>query len=128
MLSGIGPADHLINNGIEPVINLPGVGASLADHIVASMQYSSNRIDLSHARHQRLDKAISLMARWLFNGKGPGGGAFWSTGLFHAFNDPKFPELEVFMTPMIVEENLDIVEFLCELDLHQDNQALQQIS
>ena len=107
MLSGIGPADHLTENGIEPVINLPGVGASLADHIVASMQYSSNRIDLSHARYQRLDKAISIMVRWLLNGKGPGGGAFWSTGLFHAFNDPKFPELEVFMTPMIVEENLD---------------------
>ncbi len=107
MLSGIGPADHLTENGIEPVVNLPGVGASLADHIVASMQYSSNRMDLSHARYQRLDKAISLMARWLFNGKGPGGGAFWSTGLFHAFDDPQFPELEVFMTPMIVEENLD---------------------
>ena len=41
-----------------------------------------------------------------FNGKGPGGGA-WSTGLFHAFEDPQMPELEVFMTPMIVEENLN---------------------
>ena len=111
MLSGIGPADHLIENGIKPVIDLPGVGNNLADHIVASMQYSSDRIDLSHARFQRLDKAFWLMARWLFNGKGPGGGSFWATGLFHSFEDPKFPELEVFMTPMIVEENLGKGEY-----------------
>jgi choline dehydrogenase len=47
------------------------------------------------------------MGHWLLNGGGPGGGAFFSTVLFHAFDDPALPELEVFMTPMIVEENLD---------------------
>jgi len=71
------------------------------------MQYSSDRNDLCHSKYQRIDKAFWLMANWLFNGKGPGGGAFWSTGLFHAFEDPQMPELEVFMTPMIVEENLN---------------------
>ena len=107
MLSGIGPADHLIENDINPIVDLPGVGSSLADHVIASMQYSSDRNDLCHSKYQRIDKAFWLMANWLFNGKGPGGGAFWSTGLFHAFEDPQMPELEVFMTPMIVEENLN---------------------
>lgn len=106
MLSGIGPADHLKENGIEPTVDLPGVGASLADHVNVSMQYGSDRADLCHARHQRLDKAAMLMARWLFNGSGPGGGSFFSTVLFHSFDDPNLPELEVFMTPMVVEENL----------------------
>ena len=32
MLSGIGPADHLRSLGIEIAVDLPGVGANLADH------------------------------------------------------------------------------------------------
>ncbi|MCG7519783.1 GMC family oxidoreductase [Ruegeria sp. Ofav3-42] len=106
MLSGVGPADHLSEHGIAPVVDLPGVGQNLADHVDVSMQWASDRLDLSHARHQRLDKAAMLMARWLLNGSGPGGGAMFSTTLFHAFDDPVLPELEVYMTPMIVEENL----------------------
>jgi choline dehydrogenase len=106
MLSGIGPADHLSAHGIKPVVDLSGVGENLADHVDVSMQYGSERMDLSLARHQRLDRALALMARWLLTGKGPGGGAFFSAVLFHAFEDPALPELEVFMTPMVVEENL----------------------
>ncbi len=106
MLSGIGPADHLSKHGIATRANLPGVGEHLADHVDVSMQYGSDRMDLSLARHQRLDKAAMLMARWLLSGKGPGAGAFFSAVLFHAFEDPTLPELEVFMTPMVVDENL----------------------
>ncbi len=72
MLSGIGPADHLISHGIKPVADLPGVGENLADHVDVSMQYGSERMDLSLARHQRLDRAASLMAQWLLNGQGSG--------------------------------------------------------
>lgn len=32
MLSGIGPADHLKDVGIDPVLDLPGVGENLRDH------------------------------------------------------------------------------------------------
>ena len=65
------------------------------------MQYSSDRNDLCHSKYQRIDKAFWLMANWLFNGKGPGGGAFWSTGLFHAFQDPTFFAL-IILLPAIV--------------------------
>ncbi|NKB75988.1 MAG: hypothetical protein GKR96_02830 [Gammaproteobacteria bacterium] len=106
MLSGIGPADHLSQHRIETRVDLPGVGKNLNDHIDVSMQFGSDRMDLSLARHQRLDRAFMLMARWLLNGKGPGAGAFFSAVLFHAFEDPTLPELEVFMTPMVIEENL----------------------
>lgn len=105
MLSGIGPADHLQAHGITPIADLPEVGANLADHVDVSMQYASDRLDLSHAKYQRLDKAAMLMGRWLLNGSGPGGGAMFSAVLFHAFEDPALPELEVFMTPMTIEEN-----------------------
>ena len=33
MLSGIGPADHLKTHGIRPLVDLPGVGGNLQDHL-----------------------------------------------------------------------------------------------
>jgi choline dehydrogenase len=33
MLSGIGPADHLREHGIDPIVDLPGVGSDLQDHL-----------------------------------------------------------------------------------------------
>ena len=106
MLSGIGPSEHLKQHGITAVVDLPGVGQNLADHVDVSMQYRSDRMDLSLARHQRLDRAALLMARWLLNGSGPGGGAFFSAVVFHALKDPAMPEFETFMTPMMIDENL----------------------
>ncbi len=37
MLSGIGPADHLAEHGIAVVVDAPGVGANLQDHLVAGL-------------------------------------------------------------------------------------------
>ncbi|WP_194397219.1 GMC family oxidoreductase [Microbacterium atlanticum] len=37
MLSGIGPADHLGEHGIGVVVDAPGVGANLQDHLVAGL-------------------------------------------------------------------------------------------
>ncbi|WP_082585664.1 GMC family oxidoreductase [Hydrogenophaga sp. Root209] len=33
MVSGVGPAEHLREHGIAPVLDLPGVGANLHDHV-----------------------------------------------------------------------------------------------
>lgn len=41
MLSGIGPADHLREVEIEPVIDLPGVGANLQDHPFVTLCFES---------------------------------------------------------------------------------------
>ena len=38
MLSGVGPADHLVNLGIEVVHDLPGVGQNLRDHTSSDIQ------------------------------------------------------------------------------------------
>ena len=54
MLSGIGPADHLRTNGIKPVVDLPGVGENLQDHLEAHLKYrcppgrSKNRLLKRH--------------------------------------------------------------------------------
>ena len=38
MLSGIGPQDHLKDKGIHPIVDLPGVGQNLQDHLDAIVQ------------------------------------------------------------------------------------------
>ncbi|MFT4215231.1 MAG: GMC family oxidoreductase N-terminal domain-containing protein, partial [Microbacterium sp.] len=37
MLSGIGPAEHLAEHGIPVLVDAPGVGANLQDHLVAGL-------------------------------------------------------------------------------------------
>jgi choline dehydrogenase len=39
MLSGIGPADHLREHGIEPLVDSPHVGAGLQDHPLVTMAW-----------------------------------------------------------------------------------------
>jgi len=39
MLSGIGPAEHLREHGIDVVCDLPGVGQNLQDHLIIGVTY-----------------------------------------------------------------------------------------
>ena len=41
MLSGVGPKQHLFEHGIECVVDLPGVGQNLQDHLDALVQHRS---------------------------------------------------------------------------------------
>ena len=86
------------------MVDLPGVGANLADHLDVSIQYGSEHAELSHARHQRLDRAAMLIQMAACR-QGTGERLLFSV-LFHAFDDPALPEIEVFMTPMVIDENL----------------------
>jgi choline dehydrogenase-like flavoprotein len=43
LLSGIGPADELRALGIDPRVDLPGVGRNLHDHVVSPVTYSAER-------------------------------------------------------------------------------------
>lgn len=39
MLSGVGPADHLREHGITPLVDLPGVGQNLQDHLAVTVKH-----------------------------------------------------------------------------------------
>lgn len=105
MLSGIGPADHLREHGIDVRLDRPGVGASLYDHPVMPIQFGLREPLLSMARFQRLDRAAIMGLRYLLTRTGPGAGSFWSAVLYHAIRDPEMPDLEIFFTPMVVRED-----------------------
>jgi choline dehydrogenase len=50
MLSGIGPAHHLRDIGITPLLDLPGVGANLQDHPLATVTYRARQaVPVIHA-------------------------------------------------------------------------------
>lgn len=79
MLSGIGPAGHLAGHGIETIVDLPGVGANLHDHPVATMVWRTTAKDLAvdHVTPARL-------LQWQATGRGPLSSNVGETGGFVA--------------------------------------------
>jgi choline dehydrogenase-like flavoprotein len=95
MLSGIGPAAHLAEHGIAPLVDLPGVGQNLQDHIEISLIYQLNGPH-SYDRYKKLHwKALAGLDYLLFRG-GPAssnlieGGAFWWGNRAEAIPDVQF--------------------------------------
>ena len=70
MLSGIGPAEELRQLGIEPVLDLPGVGKNISEHASFFIAYrTKGRISL--LKHLRWDRLMANLAKWWFLGSGP---------------------------------------------------------
>ena len=70
MLSGLGEAGHLRDIGIEPRVNLPGVGKNLQDHLSVDVHHARRDRGPFHAR-MRLDRAVVDMVRAYAFGTGP---------------------------------------------------------
>jgi 4-pyridoxate dehydrogenase len=89
MRSGIGPAGHLSDMGIKPVVDLP-VGKNLQDHLAVVIFFA--RPDESTFRHDmRFDRMARAMIEAYFLGTGPGTVV---PGGLHAFIKSR-PELAV---------------------------------
>lgn len=70
MLSGIGPADELRAIGVDPILDLPGVGRNLSDHPNIMNEYEL-LYEAGLTRYVRLDRAALSVGRWLINRSGP---------------------------------------------------------
>jgi choline dehydrogenase len=65
MLSGVGSAAQLAEQGLPVVADLPGVGQNLQDHLICGVVYScSQSVSLAHA------EKISQLIKYLIMGKG----------------------------------------------------------
>jgi choline dehydrogenase len=85
MRSGVGPAEHLSEHGIETVCDSPEVGANLQDHILIRVTHET-REDVSLYRLARFDRAVvAFLQAWAY-GRGPmnvfplEAGAYYRTG------------------------------------------------
>ncbi len=71
MLSGIGPAAHLREMGVAPVVDLP-VGENLQDHLAVLITFTRPQNQSTFRDNMRFDRMAFNMLRAHFTGKGPG--------------------------------------------------------
>lgn len=70
MLSGIGPAADLRRHGIAPVVDLPGVGANLAEHPRMPLSFRATA-PVTFTNELRFDRAVRSVLQWALLGRGP---------------------------------------------------------
>lgn len=95
MLSGIGPAAHLREHGIDPVVDLPGVGANLQDHPVVPLIWRTRgTTDLAE------QSTIGNLLRWKARGNGPLASNIGEGGAFFASRDGlPAPDIQIHAAP-----------------------------
>lgn len=70
MLSGIGPEDHLREMGIEPLHDLPGVGANLQDHPTVHISVENPTAEAYALSRKALPRVLGAPWRYLFRREG----------------------------------------------------------
>jgi choline dehydrogenase len=101
-LSGIGNADELSAVGVTPVVDLPGVGENLQDHLEVYVQYAATQpVSLNPLLKNRHRPWIG--AKWLFLRSGPGASNHFEAGGFARSNDEvAYPNLMFHFLPIAV--------------------------
>ena len=86
MLSGIGPAAHLKEAGIKPLIDLPGIGANLQDHLDFFVIAECTG-DHTYDKYTKLPWSAIAGARYLLDRRGPVASSLFETGGFWYANE-----------------------------------------
>jgi choline dehydrogenase len=103
MLSGVGPADHLRERGIEPVADLPGVGGHLQDHLEVYVQYRSLQPVSMQPHAVQKWRRPWIGFQWLFFRRGPGATNHFEGGGFARSNDDvAYPNLMFHFLPLAI--------------------------
>jgi len=102
MLSGIGPADHLKESGVDLKHNLPGVGQNLQDHLEIYVQMECLPPVSIYTYYNLLGKAY-VGARWMFTRTGLGtSNQFEVGGFIRSKAGVEHPDLQYHFFPMAV--------------------------
>jgi choline dehydrogenase len=95
MLSGVGPADHLIEMGIDVLADSAGVGANLSDHPVLPVIWSTPRV-----RGLWEKSGNASMLRWQLSHRGPlTSNVAESGGFAHSAPGLLAPDLQLLVLP-----------------------------
>jgi choline dehydrogenase len=102
MLSGIGPAEHLAEHGIEVVADRPGVGQNLQDHLEVYMQFASKQPITLYKYWNLFGKAM-IGAQWLFTKTGLGASnQFESAAFIRSREGIEYPDIQYHFLPIAV--------------------------
>ncbi|WP_395174670.1 choline dehydrogenase [Roseibium alexandrii] len=102
MQSGIGPADHLSELGIDVVADRPGVGANLQDHLELYLQQACTQPITLYKHWNLISKAV-IGAQWLFFKNGLGASnQFESCAFIRSKAGVKYPDIQYHFLPFAV--------------------------
>lgn len=102
MLSGIGPAEHLHEHGIEVRADRPGVGANLQDHLEIYMQYKALKPVSLYTYYNLLGKS-RVGLEWLLQKTGLGASnQFESCGFIRSGEVVDYPDIQYHFLPLAV--------------------------
>ena len=100
-LSGIGPAGVLADAGVEPVVDVPGVGENLQDHLEVYLQYACTQ-PVTMAPYLAKWRRPWIGLQWLAR-RGPGATNHFEAGGFLRSNDEvSWPNLMFHFLPIAV--------------------------
>ena len=105
MLSGIGPMRDFNRFGILPVLDLPGVGRNLQDHVNVNIKYESLQPITTTSSLKFYRKAL-IAIRWLATRKGLGAtNHFETAGYIKSSQNLSRPDLQMMFIPLLVDED-----------------------
>ncbi|UXX82556.1 choline dehydrogenase [Roseovarius pelagicus] len=103
MQSGIGPAAHLREMGIDVKVNAPDVGGNLQDHLEVYAQYKCTQPVSIYSLTKPLAK-LRVGLEWLLRRSGPGASCQFETGGFATISGgPGQPDLQWHFLPIAVD-------------------------
>jgi choline dehydrogenase len=102
MLSGIGPAAHLAEHGIEVVADRPGVGQNLQDHLELYIQQESIQPITLYSKLNLFSKAL-IGAQWLFFKSGLGASNHFEAAAFvRSRAGIDYPDIQYHFLPVAI--------------------------
>ncbi|MEO9824348.1 MAG: choline dehydrogenase [Paracoccaceae bacterium] len=102
MLSGIGPAAHLAEHGIEVVADRAGVGQNLQDHLEIFFQMAASQ-PITLYKHWNIVSKALIGAKWLFAKRGIGASnQFESAGFIRSRAGLEYPDIQYHFLPLAV--------------------------
>ncbi len=106
MLSGIGPADHLQEQGIDVVVDAPEVGGNLQDHLDVVFDYEVNTKDVIGVGLGTVSKMYKGLKQWKKDGTGILSSNYAEAGAFFGvLDDPEdWPSIQLhFVISRVIE-------------------------
>ncbi|MEY8880972.1 choline dehydrogenase [Donghicola sp. XS_ASV15] len=102
MLSGIGPAEHLAEHGIDVIADRPGVGQNLQDHLELYLQVACKQ-PITLFKYWNLWGKALIGAQWLFTKKGLGASnQFESAAFIRSKAGVEYPDIQYHFLPIAV--------------------------